>query len=148
VRLRRTALDELAPRRAPAVGEALFICTHNSARSQLAATLWRARTGTAASSAGTEPADEVHAGARAAATRHGLDLGGAAPRRFEPRQADRATVVITVCDQAHEALAPPTDWWHWSVPDPVDDATASTFDAVVDLLDRRIAAVASSPPSP
>lgn len=38
----------------------LFVCTHNSARSQFAAAIWRSRTGGAADSAGTRPADRVH----------------------------------------------------------------------------------------
>ena len=44
-------------------GELLFLCGHNSARSQLAAALWMARTGLPASSAGTHPARRVHRGA-------------------------------------------------------------------------------------
>ena len=47
----------------PPTGSALFVCTHNSARSQLAATLWRRRTGAPATSAGTHPAREIHPGA-------------------------------------------------------------------------------------
>ena len=43
-------------------GDLLFLCSHNSARSQLAAALWTARTGRVASSAGTHPAPRVHRG--------------------------------------------------------------------------------------
>ena len=52
----------------------LFVCTHNSARSQLAAALWTATTGREALSAGTQPATRVHPGAVAAAARAGLVL--------------------------------------------------------------------------
>ena len=61
-------------------GAALFVCTHNSARSQLAAALWAERTGRPSSSAGTQPAERVHPGAVAAARRAGLDLARARPR--------------------------------------------------------------------
>ncbi|MEK8110491.1 hypothetical protein NKG94_51535 [Micromonospora sp. M12] len=38
----------------------MFVCTRNSARSQLAAALWSDRAHTPAASAGTKPADRVH----------------------------------------------------------------------------------------
>jgi protein-tyrosine-phosphatase len=117
----------------------VFVCSHNSARSQLAAALWTARTGGVATSAGTHPADRVHPGAIAAASRAGLDLSRAEPRRFE---AD-GSAVITVCDQAHEELEPEPGWWHWSLPDPVEDGRAAAFDAVITELDDRIRAVAN-----
>ena len=47
--------------------------------------------------------------------------------------------VVTVCDVVHEELDAGADWWHWSIPDPVDDGTAKAFDAVVAELDERIA---------
>ena len=57
VRLRPGALDRLVPRPAPvAVRNPLFVCTHNSARSQFAAGLWRQRTRHRAASAGSNPA--------------------------------------------------------------------------------------------
>ena len=65
----RTALDGLAPGRAVRVGPALFICTANSARSQLAAALWQQLSGELGDSAGTHPADSVNPGAIAAASR-------------------------------------------------------------------------------
>lgn len=114
----------------------LFLCSHNSARSQLAAALWTARTGQPAESAGTHPAARVHRGAVAAARRAGLDLGGAVPRRVD--EIDPDAQVVTVCDRAHEELEPAPTWWHWSIPDPVETGTAAAFDAVVADLDARI----------
>src|SRR4029453_5253322 len=66
--------------RRPRTGRALFICPHNSARSQLASALWRERTGEPADSAGTHPASQVHPGAVAAARRAGMHIPGAGPR--------------------------------------------------------------------
>lgn len=132
-------LAELGLATAAPTGRALFVCSHNSARSQLAAALWRERTGAEAASAGTHPADRINPGAIAAGTRAGLDLGGLSPRMLAP--GETAHVVVTVCDQAHEELNPAPSWWHWSIPDPVEVGTAAAFDAVVADLDARIAAL-------
>ena len=96
----------------------LFVCTANSARSQLAAGLWTATTGAPAVSAGTHPAERVHPGAVAAARRAGLDLGDATPTSLHELRR-RPPLTITVCDRAHEELDPEPDWLHWSIPDPV-----------------------------
>lgn len=128
---------------APVPATVLFLCTHNSARSQLAAALWTERTGGRATSAGTHPAPKVHRGAVAAARRAGLDLRGATPRIVD-RIPDDAQV-ITVCDRVHEELHATDEWWHWSVPDPVDAGTADAFDAVIDDLDTRIRTLLSAP---
>lgn len=145
VHLVRAQLPGLIPGRRIAPGRALFVCTRNSARSQLAAALWRSMVGTPADSAGTHPADRVHPGAVAAAKRLGLDITDSTPRNLA--QIRRLPpIVITVCDQAHEELAPDRAWLHWSVPDPVPDGTRAAFDAVVADLTARIDA--SSPRNP
>lgn len=115
----------------------LFLCTRNSARSQLAAALWTARTGYPATSAGTDPAPRIHRGALAAARRARIPMEDAAPALLAhiPARAQ----VITVCDRAHERLRPPQEWWHWSVVDPTDTPTAAGFDRALHELDRRIA---------
>jgi protein-tyrosine-phosphatase len=136
VHLERTALASLTIP-GPAVGDALFVCTHNSARSQLAAALWRDLVGHPATSAGTLPADRVHPGAVAAAARAGLDLGEARPRLLADVDAIPA-LVITVCDRAHEELGPRDGWLHWSIPDPVPMATPAAFDAARDEIATRI----------
>jgi protein-tyrosine-phosphatase len=118
----------------------LFVCSANSARSQLAAVLWERTTGAPALSAGTHPAERVHPGAVAAAARAGLDLSRAAPRGLEDLDA-RPSLVVTVCDRAHEELDPDDRWLHWSVPDPVPAGTKAAFDATVAELGARIRAV-------
>ncbi|WP_436794760.1 helix-turn-helix domain-containing protein [Actinospongicola halichondriae] len=114
----------------------LFVCTHNSARSQLAAAAWNRSVGAAASSAGTHPADRVHPGAVDAARRAGLDLADARPRHLD--DVESADLVVTVCDRAHEELEPDPTWLHWSVPDPVDVGTAEAFDGALADIDTRI----------
>jgi protein-tyrosine-phosphatase/DNA-binding HxlR family transcriptional regulator len=145
VRLRPRALRDLAAVGRPRAGRALFICTHNSARSQLAAALWRERTGEAADSAGTHPAEQVHPGAVSAANRAGIDISGAHPRALQPGDT-QVDVVVTVCDRAHEELDPTPQWLHWSIPDPIEIGRARAFDAALTELDRRIAAISSLEP--
>lgn len=140
VHLLRDTHDTVGVRPRVRARRALFVCTQNSARSQLAAALWRDLTRTPADSAGTHPAEKVNPGAIAAATRAGLDLGTATPRAMASvkRPPD---LVITVCDQAYEELDGPEGWLHWSVPDPVPVATKAAFDATVAELRDRIASV-------
>ncbi len=142
VRLVRQPLSELGLVSPLPIGPALFLCSHNSARSQLAAALWTARTGHPAQSAGTHPVSKVHRGAVAAGRRAGLDLSRAVPRLVD--HIDPAAQVITVCDRAHEELDPSSAWWHWSIPDPVETGTADAFDAVVADLDARIHSLIAS----
>lgn len=142
VQLVTDVVASIGVRRAPIDGPIVFVCTRNSARSQLAAALWRREHHTDASSAGTHPADRVHPGAMAAARRAGLDLGDAIPRRLPPRTP--VEHIVTVCDQAHEELGAPGR--HWSIPDPVDDDTDAAFDRAVDLLRARIAPPPPPPP--
>ena len=146
IRLRHAALRDLVAVSRPRAGRALFICTHNSARSQLAAALWRERTGEPADSAGTHPASQVHPGAVAAAKRAGIDITGARPRSLELADT-RADVIVTVCDRAHEELDPAPQWLHWSIPDPVDVGRARAFDAALAELDRRITAISLPEPA-
>lgn len=114
----------------------VFVCTANSARSQLAAALWQQASVIPATSAGTHPAAKIHPGAIATAKRHGLRLRDAIPRQLTDVLAD-ADLVITVCDSAHEELAE-LQPVHWSVPDPVPAADDAAFDAAFDELARRV----------
>ena len=140
VHLLTEALAGLAPSRPIAPQRALFVCTRNSARSQLAAALWREITGGSAASAGTIPADRVHPGAVAAARRAGIDLGDARPRDLSG-VGRLPALVVTVCDQAHEELDPGEGWLHWSIPDPVAIGTKAAFDTALAELRTRITTV-------
>lgn len=142
VHLLHDSLDDLAPGRPMAPQQALFICTRNSARSQLAAALWRSITGAPADSAGTHPAATVHAGAIAAAKRAGLDITDATPQSLT-EIPHLPALVVTVCDRAHEEIAPDKDWLHWSIEDPVGNGTQHAFDRAVAELRARIVALAS-----
>lgn len=121
---------------AAAPRDVMFVCTHNSARSQLAAALWTRLTGHEARSAGTKPAERVHPRAIEVAGQNGMDLRNARPSQL--RAVDRSTTLITVCDQAHDELPNPLTRLHWSVADPMESGTARAFSAAFEALRERI----------
>jgi protein-tyrosine-phosphatase len=139
VRVVRATATEFGVTGRVAPEEVLFVCTQNSARSQLAAAMWARHTGRGARSAGTSPARRVHPGAVAAAKRAGLSLAGSQPVALGEVPSD--VQVVTVCDLVHEELEAAPEWWHWSIPDPVERGDAAAFDAVVVELEERITAV-------
>lgn len=115
----------------------VFVCTHNSARSQFAAAMWGERSSVPAASGGTEPADRVHPRAVRCGRRHGLDLSRVRPVSVEGvvRPGD---LVISVCDQAHEQLPTGGTRLHWSVPDPARVDTDRAFEDAYAEISRRV----------
>ena len=77
------ALDALRTPTPRGAVRVVFVCTANSARSQLAAALWSAESLVPATSAGTQPAATIHPGALAVARRRSLTLTPSAPRHVE-----------------------------------------------------------------
>ena len=155
LRLRPEALTALAPTPLTAK-RVVFVCTHNSARSPMAAALWHARTGQSAHSAGTDPAARVHPHAVSVARRHGLRLIPTRTAHIDEilRPGD---LVVAVCDNAYEELTgsgstnarPVAPFWpplHWSVPDPATVGTVAAFSAayaeLADRVDRLAPALA------
>lgn len=126
----------------------LFLCTANSARSQMAEALLNAKGGGrfVASSAGTHPAPRVNPLAVEALARIGIAWHGHAPRDLAGVEREPWDLVITVCDSAREAcpifpgqpvLA------HWGMEDPAaadgnDEEKRRAFDLARQLLARRI----------
>jgi protein-tyrosine-phosphatase len=118
----------------------LFVCTANSARSQLAAAVWNARHEVPASSAGTRPAERVRSKAIEAAARAGLDLRGARTRSID-EVTDDPDLVVTVCDIAHEevrSLPADAKLLHWSIPDPARGRSPSAFDRALGRITARV----------
>ena len=130
------AMDALLPAATIAVKRVVFVCTGNSARSQIAAALWPEASTIPVASAGTHPAASIEPAAIAAAARHGLTLTATAPRAVGDVVTDD-DLVVTVCDNAHEELGG-AGRLHWSVPDPVAQGTDAAFDAAVEELARRV----------
>jgi len=142
LRLQPDALATLAPPPLPDAKRVVFVCTHNSARSQLAAALWRDRVGGPVASAGTKPAPRVHPRAVKVAHRHGLRLDPTGTAQVAEVVHDD-DLVIAVCDNAHEDLAGPIRRrLHWSVPDPIRVGTDDAFEAAYADLAGRIDRIA------
>lgn len=101
----------------------LFLCTENSARSQMAEALLRhlSRGKVEAYSAGSRPAEQIHPLARRVMEQMGIDMSQAIPKHFQMFEGQSFDAIVTVCDRVVEAC--PT--WpddpervHWSFPDP------------------------------
>lgn len=147
----RLVPEALATIAAPALfaRRVVFVCTQNSARSQLAAAVWAGRSAVPALSAGTEPADRVHPRAVRVARKHGLN-----PDPWQPAHVDdvlrSGDLVIAVCDNAHEHLRPEAQpRLHWSVPDPAAAGTDAAFEAayreITGRIDRLAPALTAQP---
>jgi protein-tyrosine-phosphatase len=144
ITVRPDLLDEALTRGTARPQVVLFVCTHNSARSQFAAAAWRDRTGLAAESAGTQPAPRVHPKAVIAARELGLDLAAASPRGYDAITAE-PDLIVSVCDRAHEAGVPfEAPAVHWSVPDPVLAGTIDAFRAAFADISQRIDRLAAA----
>jgi ArsR family transcriptional regulator, arsenate/arsenite/antimonite-responsive transcriptional repressor / arsenate reductase (thioredoxin) len=145
VRLVPDAVAEIAQPVAELVARhVLFVCTANSARSQMAAAVWNDRHEVRASSAGTRPVERVRPEAIEAAARAGLDLHGARTRSLE-EVTERPDLVVTVCDVAHEEVQGLPDGairLHWSIPDPAGRRSASAYDDALDRISSRIETLA------
>ena len=143
LRLRPNALAGLLPAGLRIAPRVVFVCTHNSARSQLAAALWTRHSTVPATAAGTHPGARIHPRALSIARDRGMPLDHARPTHVHDILAD-ADLVVAVCDNAHEELGP-RERLHWSVPDPArvdtDDAFDQAFRDLADRVDRLAPAV-------
>ncbi|WP_461187621.1 arsenate reductase/protein-tyrosine-phosphatase family protein [Arthrobacter sp. Z4-13] len=139
MRLAAGALEGLAPGVEHPAARVLFVCTRNSARSQLAAALWRQVSEIPSTSAGTQPADRIAQGAIDVARRHGVEVPEVPPRRLEGVADD--DFIVTVCDNAHEELTGLAGV-HWSVPDPLRVNTEEAFEFAYNDISHRIADLA------
>jgi len=138
--------DGEAPTAAPPQ-RILFLCTHNSARSQMAEGLLRARGGGRfeAFSAGTE-ATEVRPLAIRAMDEVGVDIRDQSSKRLDVYLAEPFDAVVTVCDNAREAcpvFPGARRTLHWSFDDPSaaagsDEERLAVFRRVRDEIDVRV----------
>lgn len=100
----------------------LFLCTHNSARSQMAEALLRHHAGATADirSAGSHPS-QVHPLALRTLDELGVDSAGLTAKPLESFASDRFDYVITLCDRVREACPSwpgEPEQIHWSLADP------------------------------
>lgn len=126
-------------------GPVVFVCTHNSARSQFAAAVWQQRTGSPARSAGSHPAGAVHSKAVRVAAELGVDLSGCRPQGYEAIDGV-PDLVVSVCDRARETEIPVARRHvHWSVPDPVMRNTLSAFRSAFSEISDRVEGLGDLP---
>ena len=131
--------------RADPAERVVFVCTRNSARSQLAAAAWARSSSVPGTSAGTRPAARVHPRAIRVGRRHGLTLdpGATADVADVVRAGD---LLVAVCDNAHEELPPGPGRLHWAVPDPVRADTDEAFEAAYEQITQRVERLAQALP--
>ena len=125
----------------------LFVCTHNSARSQIAEALLRDFGGTRfeVGSAGTEPT-AVHPLAVRVLAERGIDWSSATSKPVEPHFDDRFDYVLTVCDRARQrcpVFPGATNTLHWGLDDPsevvgTDEERLEAFRLTRDDLAARL----------
>ena len=125
----------------------LFLCTHNSARSQMAEALLRRRGGDRfdVASAGTE-ARGVNPLAMRAMAEIGVDMNGHTSKTLERFLGERWNYVITVCDSANEScpmFPGASTRLHWSFDDPSaatggEEERLHVFRRVRDEIAKRI----------
>ena len=125
----------------------LFVCTGNSARSQMAEAILRRRGGERfdVASAGTDPRG-VHPLTVRALAEAGIDVSGAHSRSIEEFLGQEFDYVVTVCDQAREAcpvFPGAARSLHWGYDDPVlaqgtDEERLEAFRRTLAQIGERI----------
>jgi ArsR family transcriptional regulator, arsenate/arsenite/antimonite-responsive transcriptional repressor / arsenate reductase (thioredoxin) len=125
----------------------LFLCTGNSARSQIAEALLRSMSegAVAAASAGSHP-KPLHPNAVRVMSKRGIDMSGKRTKHVDEFAGQRFDVVITLCDRVKEVcpdFPSHPDLVHWSIADPAlegpnDRATLPAFERVATELETRI----------
>jgi len=140
-------LPDLAGQALPAPATVVFLCTGNSARSQIAEGWLRhlSHGYISARSAGTQPR-ALHPLAAQVMAEAGVDIGYQQAKGLDALAQIKPDLVVTVCDLAREQCP---DWpdaksqLHWSILDPVrivgdPDTQADAFRRVRDELRRRV----------
>ena len=126
----------------------LFLCTGNSARSQIAEALLGKRGAGrfVAGSAGSHPAARVNPLAVRVLSEAGIEWAGRRPKGFEAVQHEDWDFVITVCDRAKEACpifpGRPVQA-HWGMPDPAEvegteEQKLAAFRDAYRVINRRV----------
>jgi protein-tyrosine-phosphatase/DNA-binding transcriptional ArsR family regulator len=132
----------------PGTATVLFLCTGNSARSQMAEALTRDRSGGAvqAFSAGSNPKPLHPNAVRVMRDDHGVDLAGLESKHLSVFADQHFDWVISLCDRVREVCPEfPGDpeTIHWSIADPAagqadDEASYPAFQQTAAELETRI----------
>ncbi len=100
----------------------LFVCVHNAGRSQMAAALLnRAAEGKVhVRSAGSTPANEIHAGVREAMAEIGIDIAQEFPKPITDEAVRDADVVVTMGCGDSCPVYPGKRYLDWELEDPAN----------------------------
>jgi protein-tyrosine-phosphatase len=133
--------------RRSAVARVLFLCTGNSARSQIAEALCERLSGGAvsAASAGSRP-KPLHPNAVRVMSERGIDLAGRRSKHLSEFEGQQFDYVISLCDRVREVCPEfpgGPELIHWSIPDPArepgsDEETLPAFERTAAELCTRI----------
>jgi protein-tyrosine-phosphatase/DNA-binding transcriptional ArsR family regulator len=125
----------------------LFLCTGNSARSQIAEALLEQMSGGSirAVSAGSHP-KQLHPNAVRVLRARGIDISGNRTKHLDEFRSDRFDIVVTLCDRVREVCPEfpfRPELVHWSVPDPglegpTNRASYPAFERTTAELENRI----------
>jgi arsenate reductase (thioredoxin) len=125
----------------------LFVCTGNSARSQMAEGFARhyGQGRVDAHSAGVEPS-RLNPRAVAVMREKGIDISAHRSKAFDWDLARKMDMVVTVCGHANEScpvLPPEVKRLHWPLEDPAaangtDDEILATFRRIRDRVESRV----------
>jgi protein-tyrosine-phosphatase/DNA-binding transcriptional ArsR family regulator len=140
-------LSPAAPPAGGVRGRLLFLCTGNSARSQMAEALAVARSGgqVTAASAGSHP-KPLHPNAVRVMRERSIDISSRRAKHLSRFADDRFDYVITLCDRVREVCPEfpgHPGSLHWSIPDPAasgadDAATLPAFRQVAAEIESRV----------
>jgi protein-tyrosine-phosphatase len=131
----------------PPTARVLFLCSGNSARSQMAEALARAMSGGAihAYSAGSEPKPLHPNAVRAMREDHGIDIAGQSSKHLDAFAGQTFDCVISLCDRVREVCPPfagRPEVIHWSIANPAtgdaDEVTYPLFQQTAAELATRI----------
>ncbi len=118
---------------------ALFLCTHNAGRSQMALGFFAHHVGDAAIawSGGSEPGTQVNSAAVAAMAERGIDISAEFPKPWTGEVVRAADTVITMgCGDACP-IFPGTRYEDWDVADP-DGLSVAEIRPIRDEIERRV----------
>ncbi len=127
----------------------LVLCTHNSARSQMAEGFFRQIGGeqVIAASAGSQPS-RVHPLAIRVMQEHGIDISHHTSKSQDQFLDQSFDLVLTVCDAANDVcpmFPGPAERQHWSYPDPGaaegEDAQLAILRTIASDMEQRVQAL-------
>jgi len=119
----------------------LFLCTGNSARSQMAeAFAQQLGDGLLDASSGGSHPRPVRPEVLRALRQYGIEWHGH-PTHLDTYRAQPFDYVVTLCDRVREVCPDfpgPAERVHWNVPDPSDAGTRRAFEAAAEELETRL----------